>query len=147
MSLSRDERRALKLVNVGGVLVERDALRIAERIKEYDPNLTLQFLAAEASALEPPFRVVETCRDGIDRIVFSAWQLDGSIIERIYAADNAKHDIQGRLDKTNEKARQEVQRRYKDRMEEANEVAHSVLKSPKSTYVFKDENGNTIKFS
>lgn len=124
----------MKLVNVGGVLVERDSLRIAERVHDYDPNLTLQYLEEASSLDEPPFRVVERCPDGLDRVALTAWELDERILHRLYAADTAKFDIDRRITSANEKARANKKQRYQEVVDEQNEIIHSVLKSPKQSY-------------
>lgn len=128
-----------------GTLVERDALNIAEKIKDYDPNLSLQYLEQAESLDQPPFRVIEHCKDGIDRVVFSAWVLDDRIIERIYAADTQKFDIDKRITDTNAKAKVESKRRYEDKWKEAKEMVHSIIASPKDTYTVKIDD-KIIKF-
>lgn len=124
------------LVNLGdGTWVERDVLSVARKIQEYDPNLRVQFLNDAATGVgEAPYRIVETCKDGIERVVFSVWVLDDSVLQRIFAADNQKFDVLGALDKTNAKAKQREQRRYQDKLGEANEITKTVLRSPKDTF-------------
>lgn len=136
-SLSRDHLRKMKLVDVGGVLVDRDALRIAERISAYDPNLTLQYLEQADSIGEPPFRVLELCPDGIQRVALTAWELDERILQRIYAADNQKHNIDALITSSNEKAKVNQKKRYEERVLAESDLVTSVLKSPKQSYTAK----------
>lgn len=137
-----------RLVNVGGVLVQKDALRISERISEYDPNLRVQYLESEAAVGEPPFRIVERCYDGIDRIVFTCWQLDGRVLARIMNADTKRHNVLNDVEENNRKMRENDRRRYQAKIEEANEIAHAVLKSPKTTYTVRDpDTGELLKFT
>ncbi len=122
-----------------GQLVERDALHIAEQVAEYDPDLFVQFLS-ECDALDqPPFRVVEHCRDGVDRVVLTAWELDGRYLQRIHMADNAAHDIDKYLTDANTKAKAAQKAAAKEDMAEAYDVAQTILKSPKQSYTVKDE--------
>lgn len=123
-------------VNLGqGMLVERDVLDIARRVSEYDPNLKVQFLNDAAAGVgEPPYRIVEMCRDNIERPVFSVWVLDEKVLQRLYAADNQKFDVLGVLDRNNAKAKAREKSRYRDRMDEAHEVTKTVLRSPKDTF-------------
>jgi hypothetical protein len=147
------DQAAPQYITVQGIPVEKDALRIAERVHEYDPSLRVQFLEQANSVEEPPFRIVERCKDGIDRPVFSAWTLDEKVLERIYLADNQKWDISGRLDVTNAKAKAQEGRRFKDKLEEAHEITSTVLASPKSTFTVPEnilreegEPGKLVKF-
>ena len=119
---------------VNGVAVETDVLRIVEAIHEYDPKLRVQFLAEAAAVNEPPFRVIETCRDGVDRVAFTAWELDGRLLERVMAADCAQRDLDAIITKKNRAAKDDLNRRYRESVEEANEIAYAVLRSRKSKY-------------
>jgi len=145
-----------KLINVGGVLVEQDALRIAERIHEYDPNLKVVFLNdAARSVSEPPYKIVERCKDGVERPVLSCWKLDETVFQKLFLADTARWDVSGRLDGINSQARQAQNRRYKEQRDEAKEIVTTVLKSPKSNYTVPEtvvkgergEEGKKITFS
>lgn len=122
-----------------GVLVEDDVLRIVERIREYDPNLVIQYCARPDSIADAPYRIMELCPDGHKRLVFSVWQLDNTVMERIYNADNQRHNTLLLLDKANEKARRENRRRYDEEREQAKDIVAHVFASPKNTYSFTDE--------
>lgn len=136
--LTREELRKLKLVNVGGQLVERDALRIAEKISEYDPNLILQYLERPEHPSEPPFRVMERCRDGVLRVAFTAWTLDDRLMQRIYAADTVITNPSENVLSLNEQIREKARRRYQEAMAEAQDIVEHVIKSPKQSYTVKD---------
>lgn len=145
--LTRDQLRKMKLVDCGGILVDRDSLRIAERINEYDPNLTLQYLEQAERLDEPPFRVLERCPDGLQRVVLTAWALDERLLQRIYQADTTRFDIDARLTKQNEQARANKRRRYEEKILEETEVVKAILKSPKQSYTAKipQPDGDTKK--
>lgn len=122
-------------INMGqGVRVEADVYNIARRIEEYDPNLHVQFLTDVQRIDEPPFRIVERCKDGIDRPLFGVWILDETVLQRIFAADTQKFDVLKRLDENNAKAKQVEKQRYRDSMEHASEIVQAVIKSPKDTF-------------
>jgi hypothetical protein len=124
----------MKLVNLGDVYVERDALDIARKINEYDPNLRIQYLESEARIGEPPFRLVENCKDGVDRIVFTFWELDNRVLDRIYKADTHKQNILTNLDTANIVASLNEQARYKEKIEETQDIVAHIVASPKSKY-------------
>ena len=79
-------------VVVDGMIVERDALRVAEAIRDYDDNLVV--LCVDPNHVygisEEPFVVAERGPDGVLRPVFRCWQLDDTVLHRIYLADNHK---------------------------------------------------------
>lgn len=133
------------LEKVGEYWVEGDALRVAEKINEYDENLRVQFLERPEKIDDAPYRVIETCKDGVDRVVLHAWKLDDTVLERIYNADNQKHDLDAIITGKNIKARANEQSRYEERVAEAHDIAAHVLKSPKQSYTVKDGK-NIIKF-
>lgn len=131
--LTREEIDRLKLIEVQGQFVEADALRVAESIREYDPNLTLQ-VCETGRVGDPPFRVMERCRDGIQRVAMTAWKLDGEILDRIKAADTTHRNVSESILKDNENIRNEDRRRYQEAQNELHLLASDVLKSPKDTY-------------
>jgi len=131
-----------------GVLVERDVLNIVEKIRAYDPNLEIQFLdpAKGADMYDAPYRIVEKCRDGFQRVVFTVWKLDETVLERIYQADSARSDILARLDANNARVRMEQNRRFReDIIGEAHDIAVHLLKNPSTTYSFHNTEGEVVK--
>lgn len=142
--MNRQQRREAGLVMVGGVLVEGDALRIAERVHEYDRNLRVQYLEEAERADQPPFRVVERCKDGIERVAFTAWTLDERLLQRIHAGDNDKHDLDRIITEANRRAKDAQNLRFRDNLAEANDITQHVIKSPKVRYTVRlnDKYGN-----
>lgn len=119
-----------KLVNVDGMLVEEDALRIAERLAETHPNVAILCVDPElADFNDAPFIVAELCADGQYRRIFEAWQLDERILERVYAADRfTGADLLARIDAQNAAVKKEQHRRYRDEMAEKADLAAIVMK-------------------
>lgn len=143
--LTREQLRKMKLVDLGDVVVERDALNIARQINAYDPNLTVQYLESEGSLGEPPFRLVETCRDGVDRVVFTFWELDQRILDRIFRADTERQNILGGLDEANALATLREKQRYQEKIEETKDIVAHVIETPKSKYVV-EHDGKKLTF-
>lgn len=135
--MNNEKERLVELSK--GTWVERDVLNIAQRVYEYDENLKLQYRDGHAEVGMSPYRLMEKCKDGIWREVFPIWQLDETVLERIWAADNQRHDILARLDRTNESARQSGVRRYEERKQQEQDWLVSYLSSPKGRWSFKDE--------
>lgn len=122
-----------------GSLVERDVLNIVERVYEYDSNLKVQYLEWAGKLGEPPYRIMELCRDNVWRTVFGVWKLDETVLERLYAADHLNHDILAKIDTQNAMVRKGLKRRYEERMESAADMVEHYLKSPKGRYSIRDE--------
>lgn len=128
-----------KLIEVSkGIYVEADALRIAEKIQEYDPNLRLKYCANPDSISDAPYMLVELCRDGIERVVFYIWELDDRVIDRLHQADNQRLNVISEVEAANALAKKESNRRYKELHDEATEIAGAIAKSPKETYKLTD---------
>jgi hypothetical protein len=129
-----------------GTVVESDVLRIAEKIQEYDENLILKYCAQPDSLTDAPYRLVEICRDGLERTVFDIWELDDRVLERLYAADTKHRDIQAMIEGENEKARKDQNRRYQELKDETDNIIGAVLKSDKQSYTFDNPiTGNRVK--
>lgn len=127
------QQRLIQLAE--GVVVEEDTLHIAEKIKAYDPNLRVQFVEpSRAEFGDAPWRVVERCPDGFDRVALYAWELDERVLDRIRMADTNQVDVLAALNASNNRARDDEQRRYREDVAAVNEMVQGVLASPKDTY-------------
>lgn len=116
--------------------IEDDMLGIVERVQAYDPNLRVQFLdpARGSDITDAPYRIVEMCPDGLPRVVFSVWDLDERVMERLYRADNHRGNILQGLDGTNLLAEKNQKRRYDDEQAALHEMVRDTLRSPKEKY-------------
>lgn len=128
-------------VNVDGQIVERDALRIAEAIRDYDPNLVLLCLdpSRDHALSDEPFVVAERDAQGILHPVLKAWILDNNLLERIKLADQQK--VNGweqllDLEKKNKKASDDV---YNERRGATKDLVASIVGDRKSKFTYKDE--------
>lgn len=122
-----------------GNVVERDVYNIVQKIREYDPNLIVQYCERPDDISDAPYRIVELCKDGFRRVLFSVWTLDDRVIERIAAADTNVFNVGERLEKHNAVIRDDQQRRYRERTAQVQDYMVSMLKSPKGRWSFKDE--------
>jgi len=126
-------------VALDGNVVERDALRIAEAIRDYDENLVLLCLDPDNATgiSDEPFVVAERGNDGVLRPVLRAWVLDDKILERLYNSDTKRFDVFNALVSMENKQRLESQRRYQETREETKDiVAH--IAGMKSKYTVRD---------
>ena len=128
-----------------GSLVESDVLRIVEKIQEYDENLVLKYCPPSVADLtDAPYALFEKCKDGIERLVFYIWELNDTVIERIYLADNNHRNVQAAIDKNNAKVKYDINKRYQEKLEECGDIVKSYLKSPKGRWAFKKDDGTKV---
>jgi len=133
---------------VDGMLVERDALRIAEAIRDYDENLVVLCVDPnQAEGLsEEPFIVAERCKDGVLRPVIRCWQLDDSILHRLYLADNQKFNTYNTLLDLEKQQRARYKYEWEQTRGDAKDkIAH--IAGMRSKYTVPDEKtGDIITF-
>lgn len=125
-----------RLVDLGnGVIVERDVNNTVIKLREYDPNIVVQYCdPALADLGDAPYRIMELCPDGMRRVIMEVWELDDRVLERIHELDKHRVDLLSELDKANFKAKDLQARRYKEEIASITEMAKAVLDSPKDTY-------------
>jgi len=125
-------------VVIDGQIVEKDALRVAEELKKYDPNLEVICVdPAHSDINDAPFIICEYV-NGVFKRVFECWQLDDRVLDRIKFADTHKTDILAELDKTNKVRYDRKQARFRDIMEANKDLVSHVVAMKKSRYSFKD---------
>lgn len=103
--------------------------RTVEAIREYNHRLDVGYIPENLR--EPgdaAFAIFEHTADGRKVVAFYVQteeeMKDGAtILARIYGGDNAKHDVQARMDAANEAQREIRRRRYEDAIGEASEKA------------------------
>lgn len=123
-----------------GVFIESDVAGIAKQVTDYDANLRIQFCdPALADPGDAPYRLIELCPDGIPRVVFYIWELDGRVMQRILAADNQKLNVLSALEDHNAKVKLDSQRRYEDKTLELDDIVRHTLHNPKTNYTVKLE--------
>ena len=128
-----------ELIEVDGMLVESDALRVAEALKAYDPNLEIICVDPDkAEVNEAPFLICEYV-NGVFKRIFETWSLDDRVLDRIKLSDTQSNDILLNIDKTNEVNYARKQARFKDILGQHNDLTLHIIKDKKSRYSFKDE--------
>jgi hypothetical protein len=134
----------VKLLNDGSVYfptetgqwVSRNQQRIAEIISDYDPNLRLQWIPTnERGPQDYAFRVVDFTPGRPPYAVCFGHEADERLLAQIFAADNAKNGgTLNVLDRMNAAAELVQAKKNQEQIEEANEMAHSILRSQKIHY-------------
>lgn len=135
-------------VVVDGQIVERDALRVVEAIKDYDPNIEVLCLdPARAEGLsEEPFVIAEMCRDGVLRPIFRCWELNDNVLMRLQLADGSKFSALKTVEESEAAFKRENEQRYQEWREEAKDVVKHIA-GMKSKYTVRDsKTGEMLTF-
>lgn len=130
-------------INVHGMIVEKKAHWIVEKIKDIDDSLEVLCVQPGMAAIfEAPFCLVEhrLTPDGPRAFkVFDFWELNEEVLERVRLADTAKHDVLAYIDKENARVLNEQKSEHRSEMESKKELVASIINSTKSSYSFVDE--------
>lgn len=132
-------------VAVDGHVVERDALHIAERIKEYDSNLEILCLDPQLADLnDAPFIICERMPNGTLSRVFECWELDDRVLERIARSDTVHNNVL--LDLEGKELLQRVQneKRYEEQREASIDLVATIAAHTKSSFTFKNKKDEKI---
>lgn len=127
-------------VVVDGHIVERDALRVAEAIKEYDPDLEILCLDPdEAGVNDAPFIICHRDSNGILKRVFEAWELDDRVLDRIRLSDGQRNNVIQTLENMEAKIQKDRDDRYKDIMGSKKDLVSHIGATRQSVYTFRDD--------
>jgi len=131
---------------VDGQIVEKDALRIAEKIKEYDDSLEVICLDPTLSDVnDAPFIICERRPNGTLNRIFEAWKLDDTVVERIILADRQKFDPSARLESIQSIQKKLRENRYKDRQAEISSILEGAIRNRTSSYKIRNHEGELVK--
>lgn len=121
-----------------GSWVNEKTARIAELISEYDPNLELRWIRPDMRRPgEPEFAVIEKGRQGQEFVAFLIQDesfVDERLLGRIYAADNKHQNVGDEAEAHNRAVRAYEKKKKQEEIDEANDLAFSMLRSPLHTY-------------
>jgi hypothetical protein len=117
--------------------VEHDVANVVNEVARLWPDLKIQY-CFDPGIGDPPYRVVELCKDGVWRPVLNVWQLDNRLLDMLHACDSHRVDVLKALDKHNEGVRLAQEAADRAWRDAAKDVMASVFKSPKGTYTIPD---------
>lgn len=105
------------------VWVDSDVGNVAKGLREVDPRLRLQY--NERSEI---FCVVEV-DDAGERLVFTAQECDGRIVERARKIAHPSYDVAGEMDRIDREADKAIDHAFSEKVGEAGEhAAHALRK-------------------
>lgn len=115
----------------GGVLVSEKQARIAEIIRDYDPELELAYIPPDKR--EPGDRAFAVVHRPLGKpayVAFYADECDERLLARIFEGDNRHNNVMRSLEAKNAAAEAIRLKKQQEEMEEAHDVAQTILRSP-----------------
>jgi len=128
---------------VDDAIVDKRMHDIAQKINDYDEQLCILCVEPErAGVSEAPFilaEVVNTAEGPQVFKVFEFWELNDSVLERLYSSDTRRTDVLANIDANNKRVRDEENRRYREKMESKKDLVAAIIASTKSSYTYVDD--------
>jgi hypothetical protein len=118
-----------------GYFVSETHARIAEIINEYDPELRLAWIPPERR--EPgdqPFAIIHSPLGRPEYVVCYSDVLDESLLARVFSMDATKNDVWSDIQASQAAAEALKLKKQMEEMEEANDLAASIVRSKKHVY-------------
>lgn len=121
-----------------GTFVNEKTARISELITEYDHRLELRKIRPDR--MQPgdaEFAVIEKSDDGREYVAFLIENesfVDERLLARIYLADNKYQNVGDEAEAHNRAVRALWKKEQQEKLDEANDLAFSMLRSPLHTY-------------
>jgi hypothetical protein len=133
-------------VIVDGNIVERDVLGIAERIKEYDPDLEIFCLDPDMGDInDAPYVICWfDTRTGSYVRVFECWELNASVYDRVVAADQHRFDALSKVESMESVQAKLKEARYKEKRLEMADLLATAMKHKKTTFKFENTEGDLV---
>ncbi len=122
-----------------GSFISEKVSRIAEIVRDYDPHIDVRWIRpGDRDPNDPAFALVSCVPGQQEYVIFYVQDeadFNGNVLERLYQADATKQgNILNALDARNKAVKAIQSNLHKERLEEAKELAYSILKSKKHTY-------------
>lgn len=135
-------------IDVDGMLVEEDALKVAEALAEYDPNLFILCVqpGREDSISEAPFVIAEKDSKGNLQPIFRAWKLDNTILDRVKLSDSQRYNPFETLQQMEAKIKADRVRRYEEERAERRDIVEHIAGMKSKYSVHDPQTGSLITF-
>lgn len=122
-----------------GSFISAKVSRIVELIRENDPGVDVRWIPPnQRAADDPAFALVGKDVNGREYVIFyvqSEAEFDGRVVERLIQLDQAKRgNPLSEMEARNAAVKAIQQKLHQEQLEEAKELAYSILKSKKHTY-------------
>lgn len=118
-----------------GYFVSENHARIAEIISDYDPTLRLAWIPPDKR--EPgdkPFAVIHAPLGRPEYIVCYSDDVNEDLLARVFSMDSTKNDVWSQVENSQKAAEALKLKKRMEEMEEAKDLAASIVKSKKHVY-------------
>ncbi len=138
-SLSGAMLANLPVPHEDGSFVSERVSRLVEIIREYDRNVDVRWVPpSQRAADDPAFALVTKDTAGREYVIFyiqDESKFDAGVLERLYQMDANKHgNILTKIETENMAVKAIQEKLYKERLEEAHDLAYSIQRSTKNYY-------------
>lgn len=130
-----------------GSFISEKQRRVNEILKDYDPNLELQWIAPnKRNDDDEPFRVICRPPNGHPYLVCTALEADERLLTTVFRADAKRRgkNLLNWLDDYNAAKSLYNAKINQDNLQEAHEIAKSVIRNDKSSYRIRTNDGELI---
>lgn len=130
-----------------GEFISEKQRRINEILKDYDPQLELQWIPpGKRNEKDEPFRVICRPLNGYPYLICTGLEADERLLTTVFRADAASKgkNLMAWLDDYNAAKGIYNAKVNQERLQEAHEVANSVIRNNKSSYMFRNGAGELI---
>lgn len=127
-----------------GQFVSQRVAQVVEAIRKYAPDVEVQWIpTAQRAADTAAFRLVHHPSNGEPYVIFHVQnedEFDARVLKKLMMGDqrNGKASISD-IEAAEAAAAAVARQRFMDEIEEANEIAAAVIRSPKDTYKVNDD--------
>ena len=127
------------------VEIEDDVMGVVNEIHDRWPDLRVQYLDPERfpDLADAPFQIV----DSTGYRVMQVWQLDRRVVDQLSLRDRSQRDLKALVDKEFERSKREKEAVEGSVRAEKKDVLNHIFRSPKGSYTFKNDQGETVKVS
>ena len=126
-----------------GQLLSQKVAAVVEAIHEYCPEIEVQWIPqAQRKPDDAAFRLVHNPKDGMPYVMFHVKtedEFDARVLKKVIMGDQRfGANIVSEIEASEQAARRVAHQKFLNQLEEANEIAASVIKSNKDTYKVND---------
>ncbi len=126
--------------------IDDDVFRVVKEIQDRFPTLKLMYLNEDTtvpiSLRDAPYVIVDRDKTGNEYVVLRVWNLDRSVIDKLYQMQEATVADFDKAQAVEAAARKAL---ADEKRAEGKDVMLHVFKNPKTTYTFKNKQGELIK--
>jgi hypothetical protein len=129
-----------------GSYCSQDLYGVVEKIRNYDDTLDVLYLDPDKfpDMTDAPYIIVKKQPDGRQVRIFSCWELNEEVYQRLLFADTFKQDVLKMMDDHNRKLQKEIDAKRDEVLSEAGDQTKHLLANSKTTYKLRNAAGELV---